>query len=383
MEKNRKMFNRYVFLSTFARSLIELFIGTILFKAGFDLKGVIFYYLFVNVFSFIIAFPCIYIAKKHSNKILTIIGIIAFILVQVVLNYVQLEVWYLLLLAFLYALYRRAYWMSRRYYTLQVIDKKNTSKEYSFVSILNQLALLLSSYVGSLLLEYVSINIITYISIMLLLVGLYCVYKMDFEYEINKTKINILETVRITPISSIITIGCYELQNVITFLLPLYIVIYVKNTYTAVGIINLLAQLATIVCVYAYGMLINKDKNYLKFSIIFLLVFKFLQVNTYGIVLFIITFISGLATKMYEQSFNKELLILSKNYEFHNFNLLYECTQNIFRIFTVAICLFFINDVKVMLYFTLAMIAIPLLVKFKTIPKVKKSNVLWKEKTSK
>ena len=383
MEKNRKYFNRYVFLSTFARSLIELFIGTILFKAGFDLKSVIFYYLFVNVFSFIIAFPCIYIAKKHSNKILTILGIIAFILVQVSLNYVHLSVWYLLLLSFLYASYRRAYWMSRRYYTLQVIDKKNTSKEYSFVSILNQLALLLSSYVGSLLLEYININIITYISILLLLIGLYCVYKMDFEYEINKTKINIFETIRVTPISSIITIGCYELQNVITFLLPLYIVIYVKNTYTAVGIINLLAQLATIIFLYAYGLLINKDKNYLKFSIVFLLVFKFLQVNTYGLVLFIITFISGLATKMYEQSFNKELLILSKHYEFHNFNLLYECTQNIFRIFTVGVCLLFIDDVKVMLYFTLVMISIPLLVKFKTLPKIKKSKVLWNEKTSK
>ena len=382
MENNRKIFNRYVFLSTFARNLIELFIGTILFKAGFNLKEVIFYYLFVNVFSFFIAFPCIRIAKKHSNKILTILGIVSFISVQVALNYIKLNKWYLLILAFLYALYRRAYWMSRRYYTLQVIDKKNTSKEYSFVSIMNQLALLLSSYVGSLLLEYVSINIITYLSIMILIVGLYFVYKMDFEYEINKTKINLLETIKITPVSSLISIGCYELQNVITFLLPLYIVIYVKNTYTAVGLINLLAQLATIVCVYAYGLLINKDKNYLKFSIIFLIVFKLLQVNTYGIVLFIITFISGLATKMYEQSFNKELLILSKNYEFHNFNLLYECTQNIFRIFTVGFCLFFINDIKVMLYFTLAMVAIPLLVKFKTIPKVKKSEVIWNEKTS-
>ncbi len=380
MQENRKLLNRYVFLSTFARSLIELFIGTILFKAGFDLKHVIFYYLFVNIFSFILAFPCIYIAKRHSNKILTIIGILAFILVQVVLNYVQLEVWYLLLLSLLYALYRRAYWMSRRYYTLQVIDKNNASKEYSFVSILNQLALLLSSYVGSLLLEYISINVITYISIMLLLVGLYCIYKMDFEYEINKVKLNIIETYRITPISSIITIGCYELQNVITFLLPLYIVIYVKNTYTAVGIINLLAQFATIVCVYAYGLLINNDKNYLKFSILFLLIFKVLQVNTYGIILFVITFISGLGTKMYEQSFNKELLILSKNYEFHNFNLFYECMQNIFRIITVAICYFFINDVKVMIYVTLALIAIPLLFKFKTEPKTKKSNVIWKEK---
>ncbi len=380
MEKNRKMFNRYVFLSTFARNLIELFIGTILFKAGFDLNNIIFYYLFVNIFSFILSFPCIYIAKRHSNKILTVIGIIAFILVQIVLNYVKIKIWYLILLAFLYALYRRAYWMSRRYYTFQVIDKNNTSKDYSWVSILNQLALLLSSYVGSLLLEFVSIHVITYISIMLLLIGLYCVYKMDFEYEINKTKIDLVETIRVTHISSIISIGCYELQNVITFLLPLYIVIYVKNTYTAVGIINLLAQLATIICVYLYGLLINKDKNYLKFSIVFLLIFKILQINTYGILLFIITFISGLATKMYEQSFNKELLLLSKNYEFHNFNLLYECTQNIFRVITVAILLFFVNDVKVMLYVVLTIIAIPLLVKFKTEVKTKKSKVIWHEK---
>lgn len=383
MEKNRKMFNRYVFLSTFARNLIELFIGTILFKAGFDLNNIIFYFLFVNIFSFILAFPCIYIAKRHSNKILTVIGIIAFILVQIVLNYVKIKIWYLILLAFLYALYRRAYWMSRRYYTFQVIDKNNTSKDYSWVSILNQLALLFSSYVGSLLLEFISIHVITYISIMLLLVGLYCVYKMDFEYEINKTKIDLVETIRVTHISSIISIGCYELQNVITFLLPLYIVIYVKNTYTAVGIINLLAQLATIVCVYLYGLLINKDKNYLKLSIGFLLIFKVLQINTYGILLFIITFISGLATKMYEQSFNKELLLLSKNYEFHNFNLLYECTQNIFRVITVAILLFFVNDVKVMLYVVLAIIAIPLLVNFKTEVKTKKSKVIWHEKTSK
>ena len=380
MEKNKKLLNRYVFLSTFARNLIELFIGTILFNKGFDLKSVIFYYLFVNIFSFILAFPCIQIAKRHSNRILTLLGIIAFILVQVCLNYVQLNYSYLLLLAFLYASYRRAYWMSRRYYTLQVIDKNNTSKDYSLVSILNQLALLLSSYAGSLFLEHINIAMITYISIMILLVGLYCVYKMDFEFEINKTKLNVIETFRITPISSIITIGCYELQNVVTFLLPLYIFIYVKNTYTAVGFINLLAQLATILFLYAYGLLINKDKNYLKFSIVFLLVFKFLQVNTSGIVLFIITFISGLGTKMYEQSFNKELLILSKHYEFHNFNILYECTQNIFRIITVGILFFFVNDVRVMLYVTLAIIALPLFVKFKTEPKTKKSKVIWKEK---
>ena len=160
MEENRKHFNKYVFLSTFARSLVEVFIGTILFKAGFNIHSIICYYLLINIFSFIIAFPCIQISKRYSNKILTFIGIISFIAVQVCLNYVHLSHLYLVLLAFLYALYRRSYWMSRRYYTFQVIEKDNISKEYSWVSILNQLALLISSYVGSLLLEYINIHVI-------------------------------------------------------------------------------------------------------------------------------------------------------------------------------------------------------------------------------
>lgn len=379
MENNKKYFNKYVFLSTLARSLVETFIGTILFKAGFNLHSVICYYLMINVFSFIIAFPAIHISKKYSNKILTIIGILGFISVQVCLNYIRLSHLYLVLLAFLYALYRRCYWMSRRYYTFQVIEKNNVSKSYTWVAILNQLAQLLAGYAGALLLEYVDIHVITAISTGLLLIGLYCVFKLNFEFEINKTKINIIETLKTTPISSIIHIGCYELQNVLQFFLPLYIIIYVKNSYTAVGIINLLAQLATIIFVYIYGAIINKNKNYLKFSIIFFVIFKALQVNTYGIVLFIVTFINGLGTKMYEQSFNKELLLLSNNYEFHNFNFMYECIQNVFRSIVVLICVLFINDIKVMFYIALGTFLIPLLFKFNTEVKNKDSNVIWKE----
>ena len=378
MEVNRKRFNAYVFISTFARNLIEVFIGTILFKAGFTLKSVIGYYLAIHIFSFILAFPCVQIAKKYTNKPLTIIGIIAFILVQVILNYIQFNHIYLIVLAFMFALYRRCYWISRRYYTLQVVDKKDTSKKYSFISIFNELALLISSYIGALLLEYVSINVITIITIILLIISLVCVFMLKFDHEINDTKINVLETIRITPISSFINMGCYEMQNVLKFLLPLYVVIYVKNTYTAIGIIDLITQLATIIFIYDYGKLINKDKNYLKFSIIFLVIAKILQVNTYGILLYIVTFISGLGKRMYEQSYHKELLTLSKNYEFHNFNLMYECSQNLFRALAVGIMYFFIKDIKIMIYFAIIILLIPLFFEFKKEVKTKRSKVVWK-----
>ena len=380
MEVNRKRFNAYVFISTFARNLIEVFIGTILFKAGFTLKSVIGYYLAIHIFSLILAFPCVQIAKKYTNKPLTIIGIIAFILVQVILNYIQFNHIYLIVLAFMFALYRRCYWISRRYYTLQVVDKNDTSKKYSFISIFNELALLVSSYIGSLLLEYISINFITIITIVLLIISLGCIFMLKFDHEINDTKINILETIKITPISSFIYIGSYEIQNVFRFILPLYVVIYVKNTYTAVGIIDLIAQLATIIFVYIYGIAINKEKNYLKFSIIFLIMARLIQVNTYGLLLYIVTFISGLGKKMYEQSYHKELLTLSRNYEFHNFNLMYEFAQNLFRVLAVGIMYFIINDIRIMIYLVIIIIAIPIIFDFKKEVKTKRSEVVWKGK---
>ena len=165
MNNNKKNFDIYVFFSTFARNLIEAFIGTILYKKGFTLHEVLLYYLLVNIFSFILAFLCIIISKKYSNKILSIISLISFILLQVFLSNLTLNIKYLYLLSFLFALYRRSYWMSRRYYTLKVINKVDISKKYSIISILNQLAVIIGTYIGAILLDFISIKALTIISI--------------------------------------------------------------------------------------------------------------------------------------------------------------------------------------------------------------------------
>ena len=226
MDENKKYFDYYVFLSSFARNLIEVFIGTILYKAGFSLKNVILYYLLVNIFSLLLGLPCAKISKQYSNKVLSLIGILAFTGLQIKLNHIRIDYIYLLSNAFLFATYRRCYWIARRYYTLKVIDKKSIPKDYSITSIANQLSIIISAYIGSLLLEFISIKVLTIISILLFLISIIFLNKLKFEHENNQTKLDLVKTLKNIPISSIIHIGCFELQNVIKFLIPLYLYIY-------------------------------------------------------------------------------------------------------------------------------------------------------------
>ena len=81
MDSNQNKFNLYVFLSTFSRNLIEVFIPIILYKFGYSLKEVILYYLIVNLFIVLLVYPSIYIAKKYSNRLLALTGIFSFVLV--------------------------------------------------------------------------------------------------------------------------------------------------------------------------------------------------------------------------------------------------------------------------------------------------------------
>ncbi len=95
MDTNQKKFGIYVFLSTFSRNLIEVFIPVILFKFGFDLKSILFYYFIANAVSLIISYPFVYLSQKFNYKILSIIGIVAFLLLQILLNFMTHNIWYL------------------------------------------------------------------------------------------------------------------------------------------------------------------------------------------------------------------------------------------------------------------------------------------------
>ena len=143
--------------------------------------------------------------------------------------------------------------------------------------------------------------------------------------------------------------------------------IYVKNNYQTVGIFNLFANLSTIIFAYIYGKKINNEKNYLSLSILFIIIVYILKLNFSTSILIIIAFLEGIVLKMYELSIQKEFYSLSKKFEYQNYNLVYELTQNIFRTLTVLILYLFFNDLKTMITFVLIIILSSIFIKFKNV----------------
>lgn len=355
MNKNRKNFNIYVFLSTFARNLIELFIPIILYKFGYSLKEVIFYYLLVNVFSLVISTICLKKLEKMNYKIFSFVGILAFLIMQILLNTITYSVWYLVLLGFLFALYRRGYWISRRFYNLFVISNKNVSMSYTIICIINQLGVVFASYRGALLLDFVSITALTVISITLFIISIIPLYFIDVKNEYKKDNIKYKDMLKDIGFKRLYLFGTYELLNVIKFLFPLYLTIYVKDTYQTVGFFSLFTNLATLIFAYMYGKKINNNRNFLNLSILLVVIIYMVKANTVSYLLILVSFLEGLFTKMHELSINKNYYELSKKYDFGKYNFVYENTQNLTRSLVVLLLLF-VGNIKVMIYINLIFI---------------------------
>lgn len=371
MEENKTKFNIYVFLSTFARALIETFIPLLLFKFGYSLKEVVFFFLIYNLIELVLAYPLVKLATKKGNKILAIFGFIGFIVTQILLNKMYKGINYLLLIATTFAIYRVGYWLSRRYFNFKIIQKKHISSSYTFITIINQLAIVFAGYMGAIFLDFIGTTTLTIIAGILYIISIIPLFLFKFEHDNTNTdvQISLIKTIKDTKLSNVYLFGSYEILNVLKFFFTLYLFIYVKDTYQTVGLFNVITNLAIIIFAHFYGKKTDGKKNYLKLSIIFTSIVYIFKANSQTIWLAIISFLEGFAIKMYEISINKELYSLSKKFEYNNYNLMYETVCKIFRGIVLAISYFFINDLKIMIYVSVAFILSGLIFSIKKIRK--------------
>lgn len=105
MTKNLKKFNVFVFLSSFARSLIEVFIPSYLYKKGMNFEQILYFYLLIFMFSIFISYIILKIANKIGYKYFMFISAISFVFTFYFLNIISITNMCLILLASSYIQY--------------------------------------------------------------------------------------------------------------------------------------------------------------------------------------------------------------------------------------------------------------------------------------
>ena len=355
---NQIKFNIFSFISIFARSLLEVFISLYLFKNGFSIKSVLTFYLLENGFAFFISYLFVKIGEKYKYSTVMYIGIFSFIVLQIVLNNIVHSYMYIILISFLYSLYSRGYWVSRRYYITDIIPQRNSSESFSILMIVSEIASIISGYFGGFLLDSFNILSLTIISSVLLVISVIPLIKI--KTKTSNKKIELIKNLKKYDKRNYVAFSLYEINNLLTFIFPIYIAMYIKDSYIMASSINAISNLAIIVFILVYGRIIKK-RNYFVISsalFVFISISKLFFLNYF---IFVFYFIEGLIKKMQEQSVNKIYFENRRGMDLTHYNLIYQLTESLVRV-VVVLPLLFINDIKMMILFILLFISAELVI---------------------
>ena len=345
--KNRIYFNLFAILSTFATTLVEIFVSLYLFKNKFTINQIVLFYFIANSVAILLTYIYTWIGNKYKYTTVMIMGLISFSVMQMLLKNIVLSNLYIIKIAIIYSLYRRGYWISRRFYITNVIPKKNSTEKFSFVIITGQIASIVAGYIGALVLDFYGVQVLNIISSIILFISIIPLFFI--KYDKIEGKINFRKSIKKYNKNNIIAFSLYEINNIITFLFPIFISIYVKNTYKMAGNINAISNLAIIILVFIYGKIIKK-KDYFVLTTILLILIVFVKININIYLITVVIFIESIIKNMQNQSLNKIYFESRDDMNVMEYNFMYQIIESVAR--TIAVIpLLFISNIKLMIIF--------------------------------
>lgn len=356
-KRDRGRFDAFLLISTFAKSLIEVFISLYLFKNGFSLHLVLVFYLLENIFCIIMSYCFVKIGEKYNYGIVMCVGVVSFIVLQFVLGHLAHDYNYVLLISFLYAVYRKGYWVARRFYVTEIMPKRDSSVPYSIVMAVSEFGSIMAGFVGGFLLDSFHNSTLIILSSFLLVLSVLPLFGIENRSR-KKTKIELIKNIKRYNKKNLLAFTLFEINNLLTFLFPIYVFLYVENTYTMAGAVNAANGLAIIIITLIYGRIIKNKDFFVVSSILFILI-SFSKLLFLNYFILFINFIEGIIKNMQTQSLGKIYFESRNGMDLAHYNLIYQLVESLARAI-VAVPLLFMSDVRLMIVFVLLVIGVEL-----------------------
>lgn len=359
-----KKYNIFIFITSFAKLLVEIFIPLILYNMSFTIKEIILFLILKYSFCLLFIPVGYFIGKKYSVSTLMILSSIIFSITYIYLSQINKNLTSLIILSILYSSYLMFYWLGRHTYGLSIIEDKKTTDNVSLYNIFTILGGLFSPFIGSYIIEKTSTLTLSTIVLVLMIISIIPLTK------IKKIKLNpntqIKHIIKSFPKTNYIFNTLDQLRYILYTVLPLWIYINIKSKYSYIGILNIITGLGSIIYIYLLSKKMDKNKkDYLSLSLLIMGIIYFLKITiTSNLAYLIITLLEGITKSSLDTITLRNTYVYQKNYCITSYIIFTEIINNIAR--TIFLIIFYIFNVplKTMLLICILGIFLNVFVKY-------------------
>ena len=359
-----KKYNIFIFITSFAKLLVEIFIPLILYNMSFTIKEIILFLILKYSFCLLFIPVGYFIGKKYSVSTLMILSSIIFSITYIYLSQINKNLTSLIILSILYSSYLMFYWLGRHTYGLSIIEDKKTTDNVSLYNIFTILGGLFSPFIGSYIIEKTSTLTLSTIVLVLMIISIIPLTK------IKKIKLNpntqIKHIIKSFPKTNYIFNTLDQLRYILYTVLPLWIYINIKSKYSYIGILNIITGLGSIIYIYLLSKKMDKNKkDYLSLSLLIMGIIYLLKITiTSNLAYLIITLLEGITKSSLDTITLRNTYVYQKNYCITSYIIFTEIINNIARTLFLIIFYIFNIPLKTMLLICILGIFLNVFVKY-------------------
>jgi MFS family permease len=253
----------FVFIHNIGRGLISIFLPIIFYMEGFSVSQILFFFLCYGLFDVILNFVAREFTAKFGAKSAIVLGLSFEILYFIGLIFLQISWGYLIVLAFLSAMYDSFFWVAHWLIFNEAVSKsKEVGKKIGMFNIIKNSASLITPLIGAMFLILFDKNYLLMFSIILFLISLIPLFRITVKHLNVEKRKNVFQMLKDKKSrESFILLSLlgvhYQVEDI---LLPLFIYLTFSSIEN-VGILPIILAAGSMIFNYFIGKFVDRHEK--------------------------------------------------------------------------------------------------------------------------